>query len=79
MNVERMKRKQLENAVNWWRNFGLDVWMQWASYQDVKGKTRYSNMCLSTLEEVEDALQRLGMIDKKGRPVIKKSKKEIKS
>lgn len=67
--VKEMTREQLENALTWWRQMGLDVWNQYAQYSDMKGKVRYSNMCLSTLEDLEESLYALGMIDKKGFPI----------
>lgn len=68
MKVEDMSVEQLRNAVTWWRTFGVSVWEQYASYNDMKGKVRYSNMCLSVLEDLEEALRKLDLINKNGKP-----------
>lgn len=57
--------KQLEN----WREMGLMLWCQFAHYRDAEGRDRYSNMALSALEDLEDALLRLNLIDKRGQPI----------
>ena len=54
-----------------WREMGLSLWAQYASYQTgvyPNSKTEYSNGCLSVLEDLEHCLESLGLINAKGEP-----------
>jgi len=46
----------------------VEVWCQWGQYREPDGTVRWSNMCLSTLEDVESELRSCGLLHKSGEP-----------
>lgn len=57
-----------EAIIKNWREQGLSLWAQFAHYHEMGGTEKYSNMSLSTLENLEQALESLGLINDKGVP-----------
>lgn len=60
--------KAKDSIIQNWREQGLSLWDQFAHYRTPEGVDKYSNMALSALEDLENALESLGLIDNNGVP-----------
>jgi hypothetical protein len=64
--VLEAEKEAMRGIITNWRQLGLELWAQFAAYD--RPATKYSNMALSVLEDLEHCLESIGLIDAQGVP-----------